>query len=101
MVIQVRGRIDGINAQEFDESLNETINESDKAIVLNLENLLYISSAGLRSILLIAKALKNRGAKFALCSLPDSIMEIVKIAGFDKIIDVYGTEAPAIDAVKS
>lgn len=94
------GRIDGINAQAFDESLNETINESDKGIVLNLENLLYISSAGLRSILLIAKALKNSSAKFALCALPDSIMEIVKIAGFDKIVDVYGTEALAINAVK-
>ena len=98
LVISVAGRIDGVNAQAFQENLDQkTENSSDsQAIVLDLENLSYISSAGLRSILLIAKTLKRKQVKFAMCSLPDPIMEIIQITGFDKIIDIHESRSLAV-----
>ena len=96
MVISVTGRIDGANAQEFYNNLNKEIGDSDNPVVLDLEKLCYISSAGLRSILLIAKTLKGRGARFILCSLSAPIKEIFEIAGFDKIIDVLKSRSDAV-----
>ena len=101
LVISVVGRIDGVNAQEFYNSLSKKINGSDNPVVLDLEKLTYISSAGLRSILLIAKTLKGRNTRFMLCSLPDPIKEIVEIAGFDKIIDVLQSRSAAIAEITS
>ena len=100
LVISVGGRIDGVNAQDFQENLDQKIDNTDgsMAVVLDLENLSYISSAGLRSILLIAKTLKSKKMKFALCSLRDSIMEIIQITGFDKIIDVHESRSTAVAA---
>ena len=96
LVISVTGRIDGLNAQEFHENLDKEIGGSDNPVVLDLENLSYISSAGLRSILLIAKTLQGRKTRFMLCSLPGPIKEIFEIAGFDKIIDVLESRSDAI-----
>lgn len=95
------GRIDGTNAQNFDSSLDETIQESDQAIVLDLEGLVYMSSAGLRTILLTAKRLQQRQASFAICSLRPTIREIFQIAGFDRILSVCDTRSEALSSLAS
>ncbi len=82
--VQVGGRIDGASASEFEEAIRTSIEESDRAVIVDFEKLVYISSAGLRAILLTAKSLDNRNAKFALCSLSDQIREIFEISGFEK-----------------
>ena len=96
LLISVVGRIDGLNAREFESSMSGMIGDDDKAVVLNLSDLSYISSAGLRSILITAKNLKTANAKFALCSIPSNIMEIVRVAGFDQIIDIEDDQAAAV-----
>ena len=88
--------MDGITAREFEDAMKAAISESDHAVIVDLEVLSYISSAGLRAILLTAKDLWNRDAKFALSSLPAPIREVVEIAGFDKIIEVYASKAAAL-----
>ena len=92
---QVGGRIDGANAAEFGEAIRTAIEESDRAVIMDLEKLVYISSAGLRAIHLTAKSLVNRNTKFALCSLPDRIREVFMISGFDKVIAIHSSKAKA------
>ena len=99
LVISVAGRIDGMNAQEFRQDLDKEIGGSDSSVILDVEKLSYISSAGLRSILLIAKTLQSRNMKFIMCSLPAPIKEIFEIAGFDKIINVLKSRSDAIAAI--
>ena len=68
-------------------------------MVLDFEGISYISSAGLRVVLLVAKTLQKQNAKMAVCSLSDSIREIFEISGFDKIIPVHGSRADALAGV--
>ena len=93
---QVGGRIDSANADEFGEAIKTAIEESDRAVILDFEKLTYISSAGLRVILLTAKTLGNRNAKFALCSLSDPVREVFEISGFDKIIAIHPSRVEAL-----
>ena len=93
---QVGGRIDGTNASEFEEAIRTAIEESDRAVIVDFEKLVYISSAGLRAILLTAKSLDNRNAKFALCSLSDQIREVFETSGFDKVIAIHSSKAEAL-----
>ncbi len=95
---RVSGRIDGTNAFEFEEAVRTAIEESDQVVILDFEDLSYISSAGLRAVLLIAKALGSQNAKFAICSLSDQILEVFKISGFDTIIQIYGSKGEALAA---
>ena len=70
-----------------------------KVAILDLEQLSYISSAGLRVILMTAKGLERREVKFGICSLSESIQEVFQISGFDKIIPVNSSQAEAIQAL--
>ena len=99
LVARVDGRIDGATARDFEDAMQNAIMDDDRAVVVSLEGLSYISSAGLRAILLIAKTLWKRDAAFALCSLDDTVTEVFKIACFDKIIQIHPTQADAVAAV--
>ena len=81
----VSGRIDGSNVVQFEETVRTAIEDGDRAVMMDLENLSYISSAGLRVVLLIAKNVWARDAKFALCAVSDQIRQVVEVSGFDKM----------------
>ena len=91
----VEGRIDGSNVVQFEEAVRTAIEDSDRAVIMDFEKLVYISSAGLRAILLTAKSLQNHDAKLLLCSLSDRIREVFEISGFDKILPIHETKAAA------
>ena len=95
------GRVDGANAQEFQGELTDAIEADDRGLVLDLGQITYISSAGLRVILLTAKALNRQDAELAVCSLTDSVREVFEISGFDKIIPVRASQPDAIASFKS
>ncbi len=99
VIAKIDGRLDGANAQEFQGDLTGAIEDSDRAVILDFENLSYISSAGLRVILITAKALRRQDAELAVCSLSDPIREVFEISGFDQIIPVRDTQADAIAAI--
>ena len=79
--------------------MNEKISPDDEAVVLDLSELVYISSAGLRTILVMAKTLQQRKTKLALCALNSSIFEIFQIAGFDRILNIVESRQAALEAV--
>ena len=94
--VLVSGRIDGSNAAAFEETIRTVIEDGDRAVIMDLEKLSYISSAGLRVLLMIAKNLSARDAKLVLCAMSDQIREVMEISGFDKIIPVHPSRAEAL-----
>ena len=99
LIAKAAGRVDGANARDFEAAVQSAISECDGPVIIDCEGLSYISSAGLRAILLIAKTLCKRQVKFALCSLSEPIAEIFQISGFDQIISTHSSQAEALAAV--
>ncbi len=99
LVLKADGRVDGTNASEFQAAMKTEIDAGDKAVVLDLENMTYISSAGLRVVLLIAKDLQRQGAKMVACALSESVKEVFVISGFDKIIPIHDSQDAAIGSI--
>ena len=98
LIAKAEGRVDGANAREFEDALGAVIGEDDRVLILDLEGLSYISSAGLRVFLLVAKRLQQRGGKFVVCSLSGPINEVFEISGFSKIIPTYASRSAALVA---
>ena len=96
LIAKADGRVDGANALEFHEALEAAISPDDQTMVLDFGGISYISSAGLRVVLLVAKTLQKQNAKMAVCSLSEPIREIFEISGFDKIIPVYPSRQEAL-----
>ncbi|MDE0161892.1 MAG: STAS domain-containing protein [Acidimicrobiaceae bacterium] len=101
VIARANGRIDSSNSREFHSSLEAAIDKDDPAVVLDFEAVSYISSAGMRVILLTAKSLQSSGVRFVLCSMNESIREVFKISGFDKIIPIHGSQSEALAAVSA
>ncbi len=99
IVMPSENRVDGTNARDFQVGLEAAIEETDTAVIFDAETLTYISSAGLRAILLVVKSINRRGGKFAVCSLSDPIREIFSISGFDNIIPIEATRDEALAAI--
>lgn len=99
LIAKADGRIDSSNSREFHSELEATITDSDTSVVLDFADVTYISSAGMRVILMTAKGLQQSGTGFVLCSMTDSIREVFKISGFDKIIPIHNSQAEALSAV--
>ena len=99
LIAKAEGRIDGVNARDFEEAMKAAINSDYSTVIIDLEGLSYISSAGLRVILLIAKTLRKRNAELVLCSLSNPIREVFEISGFDKIIPVHASREQALASV--
>ena len=95
----VDGRIDGSNVVEFEETIRGAIDKDDRAVIMDFEKLSYISSAGLRAILLTGKTLGSQNAKLVLCSLPDPIREVFEISGFDRIFTIHPSRTEALAAL--
>ena len=95
LIAKTDGRVDGTNATMFQDALKSAISPDDKAVILDFENLSYISSAGLRVILLTAKDMRTANVKFAVCSLSQSVRDVFTISGFDQIIDIHDDQGSA------
>ncbi len=91
--ICVDGRIDGSNVVEFEEAIREAIGDDDRVVIMDLENLRYISSAGLRAVLLTGKTLKGGGAELVLCSLSEPIRKVFEISGFDTLFAIHASRS--------
>jgi anti-sigma B factor antagonist len=98
LVASVEGRVDSSNSQDFERQLQGAIGEDVKSVVIDLGQLAYISSAGLRVVLLVAKTLGQRNVSISLCALSDPVQSVFEISGFNRIIQIYDTQADALAA---
>ena len=93
------GRIDGTNYLECQNILESGIDPEEGALILDFARLGYISSAGLRVCLVIAKKFNEPGKAFGICNLSSSIRDIVTVSGFDQIIPLHESQGAAIEAI--
>ncbi len=99
LFVEVTGRIDGSTAVAFEEAVRDATAETDRAVIVDFRDLAFISSAGLRVVLITAKSAKARGAGLALCGLSEPIREVFSISGFDKIVPIHDTPDDARSAL--
>jgi anti-anti-sigma factor len=91
-----KGRIDSATGPAFEKDVLGQIEAGERCMLLDFGELVYISSAGLRIVLLAAKRMKTVGGKLALCSLNSQIAEVFEISGFSRILDIHPTRDAAL-----
>ncbi|MCD6292081.1 MAG: STAS domain-containing protein [Deltaproteobacteria bacterium] len=87
----LKGRMDAITATEFTTQLESWIEEKQKNFTIDCSQLDYISSAGLRAILIIAKKVRALDGQLQLAALQESVQTVFEISGFDKIIPIFAS----------
>ena len=82
LVVHLNGRLDADTTAEFNSALAECVDGGAAKIVLNCKDLAYISSAGLRGMLNLAKKLAAGKGLLHFCSLSGMVKEVFDISGF-------------------
>jgi anti-anti-sigma factor len=93
--VHLIGRLDSATSLNFEKSLQNLFEKTDSHVVINLSALQYISSAGLRIILIAAKSAKQTNGRLVLFGLQPRIREIFEISGLLKILEVVDDRAAA------
>ncbi|BCL59837.1 anti-sigma factor antagonist [Desulfomarina profundi] len=88
-IFDLKGRLDSRTAPQFEKQVQDFLHSPDCHLVLNFNELDYISSAGLRIILNTAKAYKSSPYCFVTCCMQDHVQEVFEISGFDSFITIY------------
>ena len=95
-VVSFIGNLDTNTSPDAEESLSSLINEGALKIVVDLEKLDYISSAGLRVLLSTTKNIKSKGGGCHMCNLNEMVQEVFDISGFSMIFSVYQSTEAAV-----
>ena len=98
-VVSASGKMDAANCGTLEGALDKVIADGCTTIILNLDGLLYISSAGLRVLLKTAKNLRSDGT-FVLCALSENVKEIIEMSGFSNFMNIYADISAAKTAIK-
>ncbi len=98
VVASVTGRVDSVNATAFEQELSKAMEGGSSRLVVDCGDLSYISSAGLRILLLAVKKTRAQGGGVALCRVQDHVREVLEVSGFTRIMTVRDTLDQALDS---
>jgi len=96
VVLALKGRLDAATSGKLEEALLGLIERGERKLALSFHQVDYISSAGLRVLLVAAKRLKPLNGKVVLYSLNPQVREVFEIAGFTTIFPISATEEEAL-----
>lgn len=98
-VFKLTGRLDSNTSLGFEKKLFESIENGTQHMILDFEELDYISSAGLRVILKATKNLKHTDGRLVLCAMQDYVKEVFEISGFDSFLPIVKSVDEALQSI--
>ena len=99
VVLRLEGRLDAHSAPTLESQLSASVEGGEKDLIADFTKVTYLSSAGMRLLLATTKKLKAAGGAFVLFSMHEDVMEIIKMAGFERILNIFNSEQEALAAL--
>jgi len=97
--IRVTGRIDALTAPELEKEVAAALAAPQARCVLDLARVDYMSSAGLRVLMMGARAAACVQGRFAVCSVQKTVYDVLAMVGFLPLIEVHDNHGRAVEAV--
>ncbi len=98
-VVLIEGHLDASMANTVNEKLNDVLEGDCSKLIVDLEGLEYISSAGLRVLLYAAKKMQEKEGKTALCSIRKNVQRVLDISGLNTIFLTYEDRDVALSSM--
>lgn len=95
-ILKLEGKLDAVSCSELDQKLLSMIDGGDNAFLLDLDSLVYISSAGLRTMLTAHKKLAEIQGRLILCALQEQVKEVFDISGFSQFFSISPSREEAL-----
>lgn len=99
-ILEPRGRIDSVTAKEFGERVINLLNIGRHQLVIDLNSISYISSAGFRQLLIANRSTQEKNGKLALCGVAGEVKRLFDIGAFADLFPIYSTREDGIASVQ-
>ena len=97
IVFYLNGDLTTTSSPEAQAEINEALESAEcKLVVINVENVNFIASTGLRVMLALGKKLKASGTELVVCSANPTNKSVFKMSGFTRIFSIFDTEEEAL-----
>jgi len=100
-VLRLEGRIDASSASILEKQIGKHLDGKSSKLLLDFTKIAYLSSAGMRILLSATKKFKGQGGLLFFFGMNKEVMDIVKMAGFERILPIYPNEKKALEALKN
>ena len=94
VVISLAGRLDARTVARFDEESRAW--SGSARLLLDFSGLAYLSSAGLRSLLVLARRQVAAGGSFAIFRVPEGVRDVLAVSGFDRMLPMLANADEAL-----
>jgi len=91
VIVRPVGEIDALTASSFAAVLNQQLQAGGKQLVIDLEQVEFMSSAGLRVLLMVLKELRRQQGNLRLAAVRDKVLQILQMSGFSTIFQLFPT----------
>ncbi len=95
-VVEMEGNLDTNTSVDAQDYINALIDDGSTKLLTDFTKVDFVSSAGLRVLLATAKRLGGSGGSLRICGLNETVNEVFEISGFSTILDVFPSEAEAL-----
>jgi anti-anti-sigma factor len=99
--IKLAGRLDSAGVQEIDHRLSALTSASQAFVLVDLSQVPFLASIGIRTLLTNARVLKQRGGKMALLNPQSLVEEVLKVTGIESVIPIFHDLEAARAALKT
>ena len=98
-VLLLNGYLDAHTSPDLEEAFKNLLKENKYKIVVNLKDLLYISSAGLGVFMAFIEEIRNNAGDIKFCCMSQKIFNVFDLLGFPLLYEIYETEAEAVSKI--
>jgi len=94
-LVGISGRLDQTQTPDLEEQLDALFEAGHHRIIVDMSEVTYINSGGLRCLVTAWRKAKTEGGNVLLTGLKERVNEVFSMVGFDRVFDVYPTQAAA------
>lgn len=97
-VLTLDGDLDAVTAPRLSEALDEQVEADQIQLILDLGDVAYISSAGLRALLATVKRVRQRGGDLRLARVNGEVLKVFDMSGFTSILQIFTDTPQALES---
>jgi anti-anti-sigma factor len=98
-VVTAKGRLDGASSSIFADRIGGLITDQKPKLLVDFAGVDFVTSAGLRAVLMVLKKVKAANGSFALCGVQDSVRDVLDISGFTAMLSIHPARSDGIAAL--
>jgi anti-anti-sigma factor len=98
--VTIKGRVDSTNAEGLKERLVEIIRSGSSQLVIDLKEVMYISSAGFRTLLITGRAVEQASGCLVLCGIVGQVKKLFDAAAFSELFTILPTLDEAVASLR-